>query len=85
MNTEIELPPDVIAEIQANRKVTAIKFLRAHQGIGLKEAKELVDAYADKHPSSPRSERGESEGDFGRIIILILGVGAIYALYSYLT
>ncbi|MFT4613473.1 MAG: hypothetical protein ACI9NT_000613 [Bacteroidia bacterium] len=83
MNTEIKLSADVIAEIQANRKVTAIKLLRAQQGIGLTEAKALVDAYTDKHQPSPNSGAQESEGGFGRILLLILGVGAIYALYSY--
>ena len=85
MSTEIELPVDVIAEIQANRKVTAIKILRSHQGIGLKEAKEIVDAYIDAHPSSIRSSAQESEGSVGRILILALGVGLIFAIYSYFT
>ena len=85
MNTEIELPVDVIAEIQANRKVTAIKLLRSHQGIGLKEAKEIVDAYMDSHPSNNSSSAQEPEGSFGRIVILALGVGVIYAIYSYFT
>ena len=85
MNTEIDLPADVIAEIQAGRKVTAIKLLRAHQGIGLKEAKEVVDAYMTKHPSSPRSGVKESEGGIGRIILLIIGVGVIYGIYMYFT
>jgi ribosomal protein L7/L12 len=85
MNTEIELPVDVIAEIQANRKVTAIKLLRSHQGIGLKEAKEIVEAYMDAHPSNIRSSAQESEGSVGRILILALGVGVIYAIYSYFT
>jgi hypothetical protein len=85
MTIELEFPSDVIAEIQANRKVTAIKLLRAHRGIGLKEAKELVDAYMDQHPSHPRSGAQESEGGISRILLLILGVGAIYALYTYFT
>ena len=85
MNTEMELPADVIAEIQANRKVSAIKLLRAHEGIGLKEAKKIVDAYINKHPSSSHSGAQESEGSFGRIIVLILGVGLIYSIYSYFT
>ena len=84
MNTEMEFPPDVIAEIQANRKVTAIKLLRAHKGIGLKEAKELVDAYMEKHPSSPSGAQ-KSDGGIGSILLLILGVGVIYALYAYFT
>ena len=85
MNTEIELPADVVAEIQANRKITAIKLLRGHQGIGLKEAKELVDAFADKHPPNPRAVVQESAGSIGRILFLILGVSAIYATYRYFT
>lgn len=85
MNTEIELPADVIAEIDGNRKVNAIKLLRAHLGVGLKEAKELVDAYTDEHPASPASGAQESEGSFGRILLLIIGVGVIYALYRYFT
>jgi hypothetical protein len=59
--------------------------LRAHQGIGLKEAKEIIDAYMDKHPSSPRSGAQQSEGSFGRMLLLILGVGVIYASYRYFT
>ncbi|MFT6957147.1 MAG: hypothetical protein ACJAYC_002155 [Halieaceae bacterium] len=74
MNTETKLPDDVIAEIQANRKIAAIKLLRSHQGIGLKEVKEVVDTYADKHPSSIRVGEEKPQGDFGRIPVLILGV-----------
>jgi ribosomal protein L7/L12 len=85
MNTEIELPVDVIAEIQANRKVAAIKLLRSHQSIGLKEAKEIVDAYIDAHPSNIRSSAQKSEGSFGRVLILALGVSVIYAIYRYVT
>ena len=85
MNSEIELPADVIAEIQANRKVTAIKLLRAHQGIGLKEAKEFVDAYMDKNPSTSLSGAQKPEGGLGRILFLIIGVGLIYSIYRYFT
>ena len=85
MNTEIELPADVIAEIGANRKVSAIKLLRAHQRIGLKEAKELVDGYIAMHPSNSLHQVPESDNGIGRILILILGVGIIYGLYRYFT
>lgn len=85
MSTDIDLPADVVAEIAANRKVNAIKLLRARQGIGLREARQLVDRYMNAHPSAPRSGAQESEGGFGRIVLLILGVSAIYALYRYFT
>ena len=50
MNPESELPEDVLAAIHENRKIEAIKLLREHRNIGLKEAKEIVDAYAAEHP-----------------------------------
>jgi hypothetical protein len=85
MNIETEIPREVIAEIEANRKVSAIKLLRSHKGIGLKEAKEIVDAYAKKHPSRPGHSAPKTEGGFGRILILIIGVGVIYGIYRYFT
>lgn len=83
MNSELELPADVIAELEANRKVTAIKLLRAHQGIGLKEAKELVDAYTGQHPATASHRPPESDTGIGRIVILIIGVSIIYGIYRY--
>ncbi|MCB1699044.1 MAG: ribosomal protein L7/L12, partial [Halioglobus sp.] len=79
------LPADVIADIEGNRKVSAIKRLRAQRGIGLAEAKQIVDAYIEKHPSSLGLQAPESEGGVGRILILIIGVGVIYGLYNYFT
>lgn len=85
MNTEPEIPREVIAEIEANRKVSAIKLLRSHQGIGLKEAKEIVDAYANNlHPGSGHRPP-ETEGGVGRILVLTVGVGVIYGIYRYFT
>lgn len=49
MNTEQGLPADVIEAIHANRKIEAIKRLREHRGIGLKEAKQAVDVYISDH------------------------------------
>ena len=62
MNSEVELPADVVAEIKANRKITAIKLLREHERIDLKEAKERVDAYLELHPSSAGVEFGVQLG-----------------------
>lgn len=85
MKTEIELPADVIAEIESNRKVNAIKLLRSQQGIGLKEAKQIVDSYMEKHPFGSRLGPSESEGGIGRIFVLVIGVFVIYGVYKYLS
>ena len=85
MNTEVELPADVVAELEANRKVTAIKLLRNHQKIGLKEARKRVDDYLQQHPPSSSLRVPESDSGIGRIVILIFGVAIIYAIYKYFT
>ncbi len=38
-------PPEVIAALHRGRKIEAIKLLRQHAGIGLKDAKDAIDAY----------------------------------------
>lgn len=85
MNTEIELPDDVIAEIKANRKIAAIKLLRARRGIGLKEAKKIVDTYADNYTSGLPREAAKSVDGVGCILNIILGAGIIYGIYRYFT
>ncbi len=77
MSSEIELPVEVIAEIEANRKVNAIKLLRRYRGIGLAEAKGVVDTYIEKNPRSLVSGEPEAEGGIGRILLLIIGVGVV--------
>jgi hypothetical protein len=72
-----------MAELEANRKVNAIKLLREHQGIGLKEAKELVDAYIEQHPTSAALRVPESDSGIGRIVVLATGVAVIYGIYKY--
>jgi len=85
MDSEAELPEDVIAEIEAGRKVTAVKLLRAHRGIGLKEAKELVDGYTAANPPATRHRVPEADTGIGRTVLLIIGVAVIFALYRYFT
>lgn len=85
MNEEIELPEDVVAELEANRKLSAIKLLRTRQGIDLKEAKELVEAYIKQHPPTATLKPPESESGIGRIIILVIGVAVIYGIYKFFT
>lgn len=83
MNSEVELPDDVIAELEANRKITAIKLLRTHLGIDLKEARELVDAYVEQNPSGSSHHMPETDSGMGRIVILVIGVSVIYGIYKF--
>ncbi len=46
-----ELPADVMEALHSGQTILAIKRLRAATGMGLKEAKDAVDAYANSHPN----------------------------------
>lgn len=46
------LPPDVLAALDAGQLIEAIKRLRAATGLGLKEAKDLIDAHQRGEPVS---------------------------------
>ncbi|MCB1843734.1 MAG: hypothetical protein KDI09_12290 [Halioglobus sp.] len=83
MTTPIDLPDDVVAELKAGRKISAIKMLRAHKGIDLKSAKALVDDYVNAHPEITSLQPPNAETGIGRIVILAIGVAAIYAAYKY--
>lgn len=42
--------PDVVRLISAGKKIEAIKVYREHAGVGLKEAKDVVDEVASRMP-----------------------------------
>lgn len=45
-----DLPEEALAALESGSKIEAIKIVREQQGIGLKEAKELVEQFIDIHP-----------------------------------
>ena len=78
---EIEIPQNVREAVHAHRKIEAIKLLRAHRDIGLKEAKELVDEYTAKH-SHLMNARPKGDGRVGSVLIIIsLAAFVIYVAY----
>ena len=85
MNDESELPDDVQAAISANRKIEAIKLLREHRKIGLKEAKDIVDAYIAGHPSLAANTPPRSDTGIGRVVLVCLVLALAYAGYRFLS
>ena len=79
MNSTPKLPDQVIGQIRAGRKIQAIKLLREAQGIGLKEAKDAVDAYMLANPS-PQQPKSSSNG---LVLIVVLSLIA-YLAYQFL-
>jgi ribosomal protein L7/L12 len=74
---------DVLDEIKSGRKVQAIKLLRHNSGLGLKEAKESIEAYIENNAEvkeafdSTRSS-GLSQENILHIIILLVVLLAVY-------
>lgn len=69
MNDKPDLSPAVMDAIAAGRKIEAIKLLREDLGIGLKDAKILIDAaVADYRAANPGARRESSSGNFGWMI-----------------
>jgi len=81
---DLEISDQVIAAIDAGRKIEAIKILREESGLGLKEAKDVVD-------SLTRTRRGESgatpgmaeEGGAGGMIKMVVAIAVILVVYFY--
>ncbi|WP_250657508.1 ribosomal protein L7/L12 [Alkalimarinus coralli] len=81
MNTNSELEPEVIAALSRGKKIEAIKALREARGIGLKEAKEQVEAYAIAHNLDNVSVQKVSSNN-GVVMVVFLAVAA-YLIYHF--
>lgn len=84
MNTASSKPvlsSEVIQAIESGNKIEAIKLLRESTGLGLKESKDLIDAYEDNRPvGSQPLRRGDSSNGMLMILIVVAIVG--YAIYK---
>ncbi len=82
--TEQELPSDVIAAIEQGRKIEAIKILREHTGIGLANAKVLVDRAANRlGVQRPIPAMGDHDNGVGRLMKSLLLVSVLAGLYYF--
>lgn len=82
MAEQADLPDDVIAAIRQQRKIEAIKILREHRGIGLKEAKDAVEGYLRDNPQPHASARTES--GIGRFFLVLAVALVVYLAYNVL-
>jgi hypothetical protein len=83
--TEQELPVDVIEAIERGKKIEAIKLLREATGLGLANAKVLVDRAARTHgPKKPLpsfADEPSGLGSFVKSLALLLFVVAAWYFY----
>ncbi len=76
-----ELPTEVLQAIAEGRKIVAIKLLREVTGLGLANAKVLVDQATARHQqASGLSE----ESNAGRMIGMMLLLVVAFIVYKYL-
>lgn len=77
-----ELPPEAVAAMRAGRKIEAIKIVREHTGLGLAEAKALVEGRTPRiparHPTGARNDNGAL-----RVLLTIAVLGALAALFLF--
>ena len=85
MNNQPELPEDVLAALKANRKIEAIKLLREHHNVDLKEAKQIVDAAMASQPSPAVRRPRQTEFGFGRLVLAVMATAIAYAIYKYVS
>jgi hypothetical protein len=81
--TEDDLPPEVIRAIERGRKVEAIKLLRESTGLGLANAKVLVDKVARRlgPPSTALPGFVEEETNVTSLLKTLLLVVVLFAAY----
>lgn len=80
------LPPIVVDAVHGGRKIEAIRLMREHSGLGLKEAKDAVDRYAEQHraafgPLSP----GEMPRSGSRIWLVVVVLALAWFAWRWLS
>lgn len=79
-----EMPAEVVQAIAEGRKVVAIKLLREATGLGLANAKVLVDRAAARHAEKNPRVRGMSEdSNTGRLVGMLLVLVTAFFLYRH--
>lgn len=73
------LPSPVVSALSKGEKIEAINLLREARGIGLKEAKDIVEEYVESHPELSRqlaAAQGEMLKSFLRVLIAVAALSA---------
>jgi len=80
--TDAQLTTDAILALEKGRVIEAIRIVREYSGLGLKEAKEVVDRYLAEHPEL--RERARPAQSSPAIALLVAGLLAGVALLAFL-
>jgi ribosomal protein L7/L12 len=79
-----ELPPQAVAALALGNKIEAIKIVRETRNVGLKDAKETVEAYIRREPALQQklaAAQAETKRASFRWVIVLAGIAiAVYYL-----
>lgn len=82
--SEYSVSDEVIAALDNGRTIEAIKLLRQETGVGLKEAKDIIDALARERRGEPNIATTMSEeGGASGLIKLLVVIAILLAGYSF--
>ncbi len=82
---DTELPSDVLDAVHSNRKIEAIKLLRGHRNIDLKESKGIIDKYIEENSHLISSSGSRTESGLGRLLFVGIVIVALYGAYRFLS
>ena len=81
-----DLSADALAAIRRGDKLEAIRIVRGELRIGLKEAKDFVDAYVERHPDLSQALAAARSESNGRALWWLAAAAAfvvlVYVLYA---
>lgn len=75
-----QLPALALAALQRNNKIEAIKIVRENLGIGLKEAKDFVEACIDSDVALQTQMRANGPQMTGGRLLRLLSVAALVVI-----
>jgi len=79
-----DIPADVLEAIAAGRKVVAIKLLREATGLGLANAKVVVDRAAARHEqTNPRPPGFSEENNNARLLGMMVLLVVAFVAYRF--
>ena len=82
--TDSELPSEVIRAIAEGRKIEAIKMLRESTGLGLANAKVLVDRASRIHgPKKPANSAISTNSGSAKLIASVIAILIVAVAYLY--
>jgi hypothetical protein len=81
MTTMTDLPPNVVNALSQGRKIEAIKLLRESNGMGLKDAKDTVEAYARSRPEMGARLQAANREGVARLLRWALVVVAAFVMW----